>query len=75
MGRPKLDRERTNSYKVTRGTTDKLENLAMELGYRYGSGAAMGKFLEMISDLNPQLLALIVEKNKRDVEDKTGSTA
>jgi hypothetical protein len=74
MGRPKLDRERTNSYKVTRGTTDKLENLAIRLGYRYGSGAAMGKFLEMISDLNPQLLALIAEKNKRDAEDKAGST-
>jgi hypothetical protein len=59
MGRPKLDKETTNRYSVERGTVTKLEQLASNMGYRYGSGAAMGRFLEMISDLDPILLVRI----------------
>jgi hypothetical protein len=72
MGRQKLDRERTNPYKVSRGTTDRLESLAIKLGYRYGSGAAMGKFLEMISNLNPDLLTIISERSIPKKEEKAG---
>jgi hypothetical protein len=59
MGRPKLNKETTNRYSVECGTVDKLEQLASNMGYRYGTGAAMGKFLEMIADLDPILLVRI----------------
>jgi hypothetical protein len=63
MGRPKLDQERTNNYKVTKGTSAKLEKLAISLGYKYGKGAAMGKFLDVVADLDPDLLKIIIQKS------------
>ncbi len=64
MGRPKLERELTSPYSVSKGTIQKLENLAINMGCKHGSGAAMGKFLDIIANLNPDLLALIAQKNE-----------
>ncbi len=63
MGRPKLDRERTNNYKVTKGTSEKLEKLAIDMGYKHGTGAAIGKFLDAIADLDSDLLKIIIQKS------------
>jgi hypothetical protein len=64
MGRPKLERELTSPYSVSKGTIQKLEKLAMDMGCKHGSGAAMGKFLDIIANLNPDLLALIAQRNE-----------
>jgi hypothetical protein len=61
MGQLKLNRELTSPYSVETGTIDRLQNLALRLGYRHGKGAAMGKFLGDISNINPDLLALILD--------------
>jgi hypothetical protein len=61
MGQVKLDRELTSPYSVETGTIDKLQKLAIRLGYTHGKGAAMGKFLGEISNINPDLLALILD--------------
>jgi hypothetical protein len=75
MGRPKLDKELTSPYSVQRGTIDKLEFLALSLGYKHGSGAAMGRFLDMVANLNPDLLALIAQKNDVAPQNKAESMA
>jgi hypothetical protein len=60
MGRPKVERELTSPYSVEIGTIDRLQKMAIRLGYRHGESAAMGKFLGEISNINPELLALIL---------------
>ncbi len=70
MTRPKLDKDLTSPYRVEKGTIKKLERLAIGMGYKYGHGAAMGKFLDMVADLNPQLLTLIAQKNDTKTQNK-----
>ena len=62
MGRPKLDRVPFPSYKVSRETLDSLRITALELGYTYGDGAAIGKLLDRIAAVDRELLKVIISR-------------
>ena len=52
----------TFNCKVKESTPDKLRKMAIASGYTYGKGAALGKFLDAIATLDPDLVRLILEK-------------
>ncbi len=64
MSRPKLDKVNLSRYKVRKGTAEKLEKIALSLGYKHGQTAAMGEFLDMLSDINPDTIALIAKRKE-----------
>ncbi|MEM9155441.1 MAG: hypothetical protein AAGB13_10425 [Cyanobacteria bacterium P01_F01_bin.33] len=59
--------KRSFSARVSPGTPSDLAKLAMALGYVYGKGAAMGKFLD---DIAQRKLVVIPEDVWRDVTQK-----
>jgi hypothetical protein len=69
MSRPKLDKVNLSRYKVRQGTAEKLERIALSLGYKHGQTAAMGEFLDMLSDINPDTIALIAKR--KEINSKT----
>jgi hypothetical protein len=64
MGRRKLNNTDFPRYQVKPETITKLQQLALRMGYKHGNTAAMGAFLDMLADLNPDLLHLIAEKSQ-----------
>jgi hypothetical protein len=66
MGRRKLNKVNLSRYKVREETPDKLERIALSMGYKHGQTAAMGEFLDMLSDINPDLIALIGKKKQNN---------
>lgn len=64
MGRIKLGRVVTPTYKVSPDTIPKLQQTALLMGFRYGSGVAMGAFLDMLADIDPDLLIAAAVKTK-----------
>ena len=62
MGRVKLERVSFPSYKVDRQTLESLKQTALELGFRYGDGAAMGKLLDRIALVDRELLKVIINQ-------------
>jgi hypothetical protein len=65
MGRRKLNRIPFPAYKVKAETLDSLKQTAIEFGYTYGEGAAMGEFLDGIAALDRDLLKLIFQKSSK----------
>ncbi len=65
MGRNKLDRIRFPGCKVKPETVVLLRELAIELGYTYGSGASTGELLDTIATLDRDLLKLIIFKSAK----------
>jgi hypothetical protein len=63
MGRTKLDKIQFPSYKVKPETLASLKETAIQLGYTYGDGAAMGEFLDEIAALDRDLLRLVFKKS------------
>jgi hypothetical protein len=63
MGRRKLNRIPFPAYKVKPETLDSLKKTAIDFGYTYGDGAAMGEFLDGIASLDRDLLKLIFKKS------------
>ncbi len=63
MGRKKLDKVQFPSYRVRPETLDLLKETALELGYGYGEGAAMGQFLDHVALLDRDLLKLVFNKS------------
>jgi hypothetical protein len=63
MGRSKLNRVPFPSYRVKPETLNSLKETAIEFGYTYGDGAAMGEFLDEIAALDRDLLKLIFKKH------------
>jgi hypothetical protein len=64
MGRVKLGRVVTPTYKVSPETIPKLQQTALIMGFKYGTGAAMGAFLDMVADIDPDLLIAAAAKSK-----------
>ncbi len=64
MGRVKLGKIVTPTYKVSPETIPKLQRTALIMGFKYGSGAAMGAFLDMLADIDPDLLFAAAAKSK-----------
>jgi hypothetical protein len=64
MGRVKLDRVNIPTYKVKPETLVNLRKIALQMGFKYGTGAAIGAFLDMVGDLDPDLLIAAAAKNK-----------
>ena len=65
MGRHKLHRIPFPAYKVKPETLETLRQTAIEFGYTYGEGAAMGEFLDGIASLDRDLLKLIFQKSSK----------
>jgi hypothetical protein len=63
MGRVKLDKVNIPTYKVKPETVTKLHITALAMGFKYGAGAAMGAFLDMVADIDPDLLIAAAAKN------------
>jgi hypothetical protein len=62
MGRIKKNQVSFPTYKVAPETIESLKQTAIESGYRYGDGAAMGEFLDRLATLDRDLLKAIVKK-------------
>jgi hypothetical protein len=65
MGRHKLNRVYLPNYRVKPETVESLKEVAIELGYTYGNGAAMGEFLDQIASLDRDLLKLVFKKSSK----------
>lgn len=66
MGRKQLNRVPFPSYRVKPETLELLKESAIELGYTYGDGAAMGEFLDRIAALDRDLLKLVFKKSSNN---------
>ena len=66
MGRKQLNRVPFPSYRVKPETLELLKTSAIELGYKYGDGAAMGEFLDQIAALDLDLLKLVFKKSSNN---------
>jgi hypothetical protein len=63
MGRLKKEPTIIQTYRVKPEVAEKLKETALELGFKYGDTAAMGAFLERLSEVDRELLKLIFKKN------------
>lgn len=61
MGRPKQDRIQKH-FRVDRSTPKKLNQIAIELGFRYGEGGAIGEMLDAIA--NKDILLIPRQKSE-----------
>ena len=59
MGRAKKNQVCFPSYKVKPETIESLKQTAIESGYKYGDGAAMGEFLDKLAALDREIQDLI----------------
>jgi hypothetical protein len=63
MGRRRLERIQFPTYRVQPKTLKSLKSTAVELGFTYGDGAAMGEFLDRLAELDRDLLKLVFDKS------------
>jgi hypothetical protein len=66
VGRKKLDKIPVPSYRVRPETIAALQEIAVQMGYTYGQGAAMGEFLDHMALLDRDLLKLVFAKSFPD---------
>ena len=62
MGRPKKDKTTLINFRIDTEAAESLKEAAIECGFKYGDGAAMGAFLERLSEVDRQLLKVILKK-------------
>jgi hypothetical protein len=63
MGRPKKDPTIAHNFRIKPQTADSLKEIAIECGFQYGDGAAMGEFLDRLAEVDRHLLKLIIKKD------------
>jgi hypothetical protein len=62
MGRVKKGQIGFPTYKVKPETVESLKQTAIECGYTYGGGAAMGELLDRLAEIDRELLKVIIKK-------------
>jgi hypothetical protein len=62
MGRPKKDNTTLINFRIDADAAEILKEAAIECGFKYGDGAAMGAFLERLAEVDLQLLKVILKK-------------
>jgi hypothetical protein len=63
MGRHKKNQVCFPSYKVKPETIESLKQTAIEAGFKYGNGAAMGELLDRLAEVDRELLKVILKKS------------
>ena len=63
MGRTVKNRVAFPGFKVKPETIDALREIALESGFTYGEGAAMGELLDRLAEVDRELLKVILKKN------------
>ena len=62
MGRPKLERTVLQA-RTDKSTPDTLKQMALQLGFQYGSDGNTGKFLDAIALLNVEDIRKLIEES------------
>ena len=62
MGILKKDNIVMPTYKIKPQTLESLKQTAIESGFVYGNGAAMGEFLDRLAEVDRELLKVIINK-------------
>ena len=62
MGRPKKDKTTLINFRIDTEAAESLKEAAIECGFKYGDGAAMGAFLERLAEIDRELLKLVFKK-------------
>lgn len=62
MGRVKLNRIAFPGCKVNPETLIALRLIAIESGFKYGKGAALGELLDRIAQIDRDLLKAVIKK-------------
>jgi hypothetical protein len=62
MGRPKKDNTELINFRIDSQAAESLKKTAIECGFKYGDGAAMGAFLERLATVDLELLKVIIKK-------------
>lgn len=61
MGRRKTEDRIPQSYRLAAASPEKLHQIALSLGYRWGKAGAVGKLLDAIA--NGEIILIAVSKN------------
>ena len=61
MGRTKKDNTTHINFRIDAEAAESLKKTAIECGFKYGDGAAMGAFLERLAEVDCQLLKIIIK--------------
>lgn len=62
MGRQKKDNTTHINFRINNDAAESLKKTAIECGFKYADGAAMGAFLERLSEIDRELLKIIIKK-------------
>ncbi len=52
-----------SGYKVKPETIESLKKIAIESGFTYGDGAAMGELLDRLAEVDHELLKVILKRS------------
>jgi hypothetical protein len=63
MGRSKKDNTTHINFRIDSNAAESLKQTAIECGFTYGDTAAMGAFLERLSEVDSELLKIIIKKS------------
>lgn len=63
MGRTALNKVSMSGYKVKPETIESLKKIAIESGFTYGDGAAMGELLDRLAEVDHELLKVILKRS------------
>jgi tRNA(Phe) wybutosine-synthesizing methylase Tyw3 len=61
MSRPKKEDTELINFRIKTQSAESLKETAMECGFKYGKGAAMGAFLERLAEIDRELLKAIIK--------------
>jgi hypothetical protein len=62
MSRLKKDNTTHIHFRIDNDSAESLKKTAIECGFKYGDGAAMGAFLERLAEVDRELLKIIIKK-------------